>query len=158
MKTIALEIRDRATFIPAIAVKLESDDPVEVWLMWKGGYPPDMHANTICLIHLGRGEGHIDPQDWRDKRTMEEAHKHIIKNFNKLKTGDVVDVEFVLGEVPAPKQSERAKEHTEHVARMERLKDVPKSQVCDLSEAPTIMGFRVRKLKGFPPVDPYAAD
>lgn len=108
MKTKALEIRDRCTFIAAMATKLESTDSAEIWLMWKSGYHPQANESFVILTHLGRGEGHIDPYQWvRDSRTMMEAHKYIVKNFDKLKTGDVIDVEFILGEVKVPKVSER---------------------------------------------------
>jgi hypothetical protein len=38
---------------------------------------------------------------------MPEAHKYIIEHWYDLKTGDVVDVEFALGESEKPKLSER---------------------------------------------------
>lgn len=40
-------------------------------------------------------------------RTMETAHKWIIQNFSGLQDGDVVDVEFILGETSTKKVSER---------------------------------------------------
>lgn len=107
MVTKAFEIRDRAKFIAAIAVKLSSTEPVDIWLMWKGGCHPRANETFVALIHLGRAEGYIDPYSWTDSRTMGNAHQFIAKNFDKLKTGDVIDVEFILGEVPFPKTTER---------------------------------------------------
>jgi len=40
-------------------------------------------------------------------RTMLEAHRHVAAHWNELQSGDVVDVEFILGETAAPKVSER---------------------------------------------------
>lgn len=105
MKTIAVEIHDRMTFVAGLAVKLESTDPIEIWLMWKGGYHPQANETFVALIHLGRGEGKVDPHEWKD-RTMNEAHKYIVKNFDKLTTGDIIDVEFILGETTAKKTTE----------------------------------------------------
>jgi hypothetical protein len=106
MVTKAFEVRDRMTFIPALAVKLESTDPVEIWIMWKGGYHPQANETFVVMVHLGRGEGKIDAFEWKD-RTMSEAHKYVAKNFDKLKTGDIIDVEFILGETTVKKTTER---------------------------------------------------
>ena len=38
---------------------------------------------------------------------MQTAHLYIEKNFDALKDGDVVDVQFILGESDKPKTSER---------------------------------------------------
>ena len=48
-----------------------------------------------------------DPYNWtKCGRTMNVAHRHIEANWDKLASGDVVDVEFILGETSAPKESE----------------------------------------------------
>ena len=38
---------------------------------------------------------------------MHEAHQYIRREFDNLKDGDVVDVEYILGEKPTAKTSER---------------------------------------------------
>ena len=38
---------------------------------------------------------------------MVTAHEHIILNWDQLKDGDVIDVEFILGETKVKKDSER---------------------------------------------------
>ena len=38
---------------------------------------------------------------------MGSAHRHIELNWDTLNSGDVIDVEFIRGEVDAPKVSER---------------------------------------------------
>jgi len=38
---------------------------------------------------------------------MTVAHAYIEKNFHNLNSGDVIDVEFILGETDKPKTSER---------------------------------------------------
>ena len=52
-----------------------------------------------------------DPYEWSDLgmglRTMQVAHNYIIEHYSGLSDGDVVDVEYVLGERLSPKISER---------------------------------------------------
>jgi hypothetical protein len=38
---------------------------------------------------------------------MRVAHDHIMRHWSTLKDGDVVDVEYILGEAATPKTSER---------------------------------------------------
>jgi hypothetical protein len=47
-----------------------------------------------------------DPYDHGD-RTWAVAHNHIIENWNAIKDGDVIDVQFILGETKEKKRSER---------------------------------------------------
>jgi hypothetical protein len=49
-----------------------------------------------------------DPYDWpRDPRTKPNAHQYIADHWSTLKDGDVIDVEYLLGETLRPKPSER---------------------------------------------------
>gem|GEM_PF-2943358 len=49
-----------------------------------------------------------DPYDWSGTpRTYREAHKYIKQNWGILESGDVIDVEFILGETDTCKISER---------------------------------------------------
>lgn len=61
----------------------------------------------IYLIMLATERCAYDPYDWGD-RTMTVAHQYIESNFDQLNNGDVVDVEFILGETSVPKRSEAA--------------------------------------------------
>jgi hypothetical protein len=38
---------------------------------------------------------------------MREAHKYIAKNWGSLNNGDVIDIEYILGETTSPKVTER---------------------------------------------------
>ena len=70
------------------------------------GYPCDGRPN-IAITHLA-ADGHKcsnDPYFWGG-RTYPVAHNYIIEHWAELKDGDVVDVEFILGERSEPKQSE----------------------------------------------------
>lgn len=115
----ALEIRDRATFVPALAVEMTPLNPYDYYevipneeaaeaqryLLRRCGYPLD--PPSILLTRLdGSGRATADPYDWGD-RTFQVAHDYITKHWASLSDGDVVDVEFILGESTTPKASER---------------------------------------------------
>jgi hypothetical protein len=106
------ELRDRGTFIPVIAVKLVPVTEADRYLLARAGYgtTPERQSEYIflCRISGGEGKGACGPYEWGTlARTLPQAHQYIIDNFDGLCTGDVVDVEFILGETKAPKQSER---------------------------------------------------
>jgi hypothetical protein len=49
-----------------------------------------------------------DPYSWAGgARTMPTAHDYITKNFDTLKSGAVIDVEFITGETNTPRPSDR---------------------------------------------------
>ena len=104
MEVKLLEIRDRATFLPVMAV---STVPAEgqVYLLSRAGFSPSL-ASIILTRLSGESPSSADPYFWNN-RTMETAHIYIEKNFPSLKDGDVVDVEFILGETTEAKPSER---------------------------------------------------
>ncbi len=94
-----LEIRDSATFIPALAIQISREDG---YLPARAGFGDP----CIYLIHLTSHTCAYDPYDWPN-RTMVRAHEHISDCWSSLKDGDVVDVQFINGETTAPKQSEQ---------------------------------------------------
>ena len=107
MKSKTFEIRDSATFIPVLAVKIDAfaEPEPDHYLLRRAGY-----GGTPCVIvvKLEGGGGYYDPYDWPGgTRTMTVAHEYITQQFDNLETGAVVDVEFILGETPTEKQSER---------------------------------------------------
>lgn len=112
-----VEVRDRGTCIPMLAIKLMSDDPQEKWLIWRAGFEGSsdsiLLANVMCSPH----EIHNDPFKWRSRsdqreRTRFNAHMWIRDHFDEITPGQVVDVEFILGEVDSPKTSERLRQET----------------------------------------------
>jgi hypothetical protein len=106
MQVKALEIRDRATFIPMLAVDMNSDDEEQHWLLRRCGYPCDGRPNILLTALDGHGVATNDPYAWGG-RTHPVAHNWIIDHWNDLHNGDVVDVEYILGETATPKISER---------------------------------------------------
>ena len=99
-----LEIRDVGTFIPAMAVRVSGEDG---YLMRRAGFGAPM----VYLIALATERCAYDPWNWHGGgRTMNIAHQFIEKEWDSLTEGDVVDVQFILGETTAPKVSERVTE------------------------------------------------
>lgn len=121
MEVKLFEVRDRGTFIPTVAIKLEYgfDDRTalsERHLLRRCGYA-EVQINPLLntphepyvLFGYLRGDGsslHYDPHAWPN-RTMATAHRHVIERWNDLESGEVIDVEHILGETPEPKLSER---------------------------------------------------
>lgn len=116
MQAKALEIRDRATFIPALAIDmnpkaLSAED--ENWaeqryLLRRAGYACDGKPIIVLTYMHAKDKAFYNPFDWPENpRTMRAAHIYIQENWRKLKDGDVIDVEFILGEKTEKKISER---------------------------------------------------
>lgn len=116
----ALEIRDRNTFIPMFAVLMvpsegtdqtkENQFEVERFLLRRAGYGFVNPCVMLCRMDANGLERNAsyDPYGWGgDARTFPVAHQFIIDHWGELKSGDVIDVEFILGETKEPKQSER---------------------------------------------------
>jgi hypothetical protein len=113
-----LELRDEGTFIALLAVDMNPHSiPTDAYeggtysaqryLLRRCGYPCDGRPN-IAITHLS-ADGHKccnDPYYWGG-RTYPVAHNYIIDHWDELKDGDVIDVQFILGETKAPKVSER---------------------------------------------------
>ena len=111
MRVKAFEIRDRSTFIPALAVDMNPTDEIgtvnaQRYLLRRCGYACDGNPNIILTRLDGSAKAAFnDPYDYND-RTWRTAHLYIIENWGKLSDGDVIDVEFILGETEKPKVSE----------------------------------------------------
>lgn len=108
MEVKIFELRDRATFIPIAAVKIPAHTTIdrndaENYLLWNAGWSID---HIVMFNVEDPAKYQSDPSDWND-RTYETAHMYICKHFDELENGQVVDVEFILGEVTEPKQSQR---------------------------------------------------
>jgi len=104
MKIKYFEVRDSCTFIPVVAMLTESDDEREQYLLKRTGYGPD--GALVILMRLDTLNAQYSPSFWLD-RTMSLAHEHISEKFDNLETGDVIDVQYILGETEEPKVSEK---------------------------------------------------
>jgi hypothetical protein len=104
-----IEIRDKATFIPALAIRLKPTNGADLYLLARAGYSttPERQAEYVLLMDIRGGEGRVncDPECWGG-RTWPVAHRWLIEHFDEIQSGAVVDVEFILGESAAPKVTE----------------------------------------------------
>ena len=106
MRVKILEIRDSSTFIPMLAVNMNPTEDAQQYLLRRCGYACDGRPNIILTRADGNGKASNDPYAWGG-RTYPVAHNYIIEHWEQLRDGDVVDVEFILGESKYPKTSER---------------------------------------------------
>ena len=100
MITKRIEVRDHATFIPCLAIRIAG----EHWLERRAGYGPD--SRCVLFLRLQGGEAHYDCYDWND-RTMRTAHWELTERWDKYKDGDLLDVRVALEETETPCGSER---------------------------------------------------
>jgi hypothetical protein len=104
----ALELRDEGTFIPILCVDMQPSNGEQRYLLRRCGYACDSYPNVIMTRLDGSGRATNDPYAWgRGDRTYIVAHGWIIDHWHELNDGDVVDVQFILGETAVPKRSER---------------------------------------------------
>ena len=112
MNVRTVEIRDSGTFIPALAIRLDSRYEQDCYLLARAGFgnTPEKQGKYVLLVHLEGMKCAVDPIDW-DNRTMQGAHQYLIKQANaqvpQFGHGEVIDVQFILGEADSPKVSER---------------------------------------------------
>lgn len=107
MQVKVLEIRDAGTYFAVLCVDMQPDNDAQRYHLRRVGYPCDGRPN-IVMTHVSADGGRAsnDPYYWGD-RTFAVAHNWITEHWDALADGDVVDVEFILGETAAPKVSER---------------------------------------------------
>ena len=102
------EVRDRATFMILSAMFIPSWQNIKTpdsikYLVWWAGHARDMVI--MCnLTDPFKIETH--PGAWKD-RTYSTTHQYIVDNWDGLISGQVLDVEYILGEVDTPKESQR---------------------------------------------------
>ena len=110
-----IEVRDRGTCMPMLAVRLTAQSENERWLLERSGYYGSALENGeyVLLVELlgGSGRANCDPYDWNtSSRTVPIVHKHLIASWGTVAHTQVVDVEHILGEVEQPKRSDRFNE------------------------------------------------
>jgi hypothetical protein len=65
---------------------------------------------VFVVINLLTMETNYDEHNWKSRRTIPNAHRHLIEHWEELNSGDVIDVEYILGDSLVKKISE---EHNE---------------------------------------------
>ena len=101
-----VEIRDRATFIPAFAIKMLPSDEKELFLFKGAGYGV-LHPCVMLVSIKAPWQSARCSDDWKSNmgRTMYVAHQWIENNFDEIENCQVIDVEFLLKEVDKPCKS-----------------------------------------------------
>ncbi len=86
----------------------------------RAGYAQDESNGPACIFFIRvspyREMGTFDPYEWPEihpgsYRTMQVSHDYVEKNWDTIKSGDVIDVEFILGETKEKKISEEYHEY-----------------------------------------------
>lgn len=109
MTAKTFELRDRATFVPVLCVQLNAAPASnDEYLLRRAGYGYPL-TQYVLMMGLAGGSDRVtcDPYDWADSGTRLACHQYIIEHWEELKSGEVIDAEFILGESTAPKLSER---------------------------------------------------
>ncbi len=107
MEVKLFEVRDSATFIPAIAIDMSTMHMPEAerYLASRVGYGLDR------LILFGKAcDGKMSYNSFEHSkvcRTMQVAHDYVTEHWNELTSGAVIDVQFIEGETTVQKISER---------------------------------------------------
>lgn len=102
-----VEIRDRGTFIPALAIRLDPSDERDRYLLGRSGFgtTPEAQGSYVLLVNLVK-DAPYDAFGHGPARTLGVVHRHLLAHFDDVPNGAVVDVEFLLGESAEPKSSE----------------------------------------------------
>ena len=108
-ETKYFEVRDKGTFIPAVATRYRVAAVTETSardhrLLRRAGWSYD--NPPVTLTHLQTRRATADPFGWKVSRTLVAAHQHIIANWDELKSGDLIDVQVILGEMTNPVRSQ----------------------------------------------------
>lgn len=108
MEVKCLELRDHMTFVPVICLRPVPDNEAQRYLLRRDGYVGDDREHCIIMIDAQCRGVAYDPYAWpANSRTYRVAHDYIERHWAELKDGDVIDVEFILGETDTCKGSER---------------------------------------------------
>lgn len=101
------EVKDRGTFIPVLAYKLIADNVDESYFLEMAAF----YGKTYCIVtKLNNLESNYNAYNWSSS-TMEIAHSYIEQNFKDLVSGDVIDVEYILGKRSTKKEKQRKEDY-----------------------------------------------
>ena len=109
MEIKLFEIRDVGTTIAAMAVKLGGKEfPRERALLAHAGFGSHSldHENYVLLGNMDDGDFRLTYDEYaQGNRTMETAHRFIKEQWDELESGALIDVQFILKETVAPKET-----------------------------------------------------
>ena len=103
MKIKLFEVRDIDTFIVISAIKTDSFNESEAFLLKRSGFNP---GDNIIVTNMNTLASNYHSDKWNDK-TMQTVHAFLEEKFDELGHGIVLDAEYIRGEAPKPKRSEK---------------------------------------------------
>lgn len=103
-----LEVRDAATCMPVMAIKLDDNfSEKEDRLIHRAGYGGYTRDYVLFIDLVNDAKCQNDAYKWgTNPRTLFHAHRYIKDHWDEIESGDVVDVQFILGETSQKKVSE----------------------------------------------------
>jgi len=109
MEAKLFEVLDRATYMPALAIRCDTANAADLYLLCRDGYVarPGQQRKFVLFGRESDLRLRYDIDSWGD-RTCATAHQYIHDHWDELTTGQVIDVEYILGERISPKPSENA--------------------------------------------------
>lgn len=114
-----VEIRDRATFIPAMAIKLLPNNIDENFLFKSIGYWSSKPCILLIPLEAPWSSARCSNECRVVGRSMHEAHKWIESNWDSIVNCQVIDVEYILKEVEKPCDSVRQEQINEALEKCE---------------------------------------
>jgi hypothetical protein len=107
MEVKLFEVRDSGTFLPVMVTKFRAHTEEEQYLLFRAGGLGNPGAYNTFFLELNSCEnGSVDPFI-HPSDTRKIAHQYIEENWDLLTTGQVVDVQCILGNKTEPSISER---------------------------------------------------
>ena len=107
LETKIIEIRDRGTFLSAVATVIIPDNSAEFYPVRRAGIPVYTSYLTLTILQYNETFHDQFQADVRNQRTFGVIYRHLMKSWDSHKSGDVLDVSFILNETSTPKISER---------------------------------------------------
>lgn len=111
MDTKLFELRDRATFMPILCTRMVRSDrktkieaDAENYLLSRAGY--SFFKPLILMTELVSNRTQYDTHWGHSDRTLGTVHRYITEHWDELRAGQVIDVEFILGETHQCKVTE----------------------------------------------------
>lgn len=108
METKFIEIRDIGTRIAALAMRMLAQDETEFRFMRHSGFSQEYPS--VILMGMDDQKATCDPYNWcslgMGMRTRQNAHIWICGHWDEIESGQVVDVQVILGETVRPKRPE----------------------------------------------------
>ena len=101
------EVRDHGTCMPVLAIQFDPTTEKIRWMLGMTGYGISEieQRKYIVLIKLVDGQGRCEPYDWATD-WMREVHEAILREFDNLDNGQVVDLRVYRGEATANCESD----------------------------------------------------